>query len=638
MGTVEFYKYMKGQAMDRGSLYHGSVTDREKLIDFLEMNDWFGLKNAANPEKRVLKGREKLLVPEDTAQLLSGHLNLWLDGYRKSNREKVSLLIDFGKERFPQTMEFYQEFVGEQRCETDISSWRLLDFLLFYLPREICEMNAEEMELLAGKLDGEATRSVSELFARFNRWTQVKTGNSGWGYKYEYRKKRQDLGAYTVEGFSVMAYCVFNDEHWEKENLLQKACESAPFANLWAFIAMHFVCALRSTDIVRLPMPDIGEEPVVFRERLLNREIPRPERFSRELQLRVSYSPKHPNKTARYSHIPELKIFIPSSLERPLGIILAVAASHRGDVKPGEPFIRADRNRTRTCQFFGQAFIGACQGKGFASIRANKSYLQGLEKTAATGDGHAKGYMIAALARSHKGGIGKLPDVTDIYLKDATFSGYTPEFIAREMFERGVFGFVPHLLLEVYAGSDYTSLNVSTQTKLIKEIGIRPSGVEELVRLNDRALLKAREVVAEMLSPGTDVACILQQIASGEAAGKQTGSLCARIAGGFPCAYPVRQGCTGCRYEIYTKTVLHHLASEYFRMRKLAGMEDGWRYQRIIRDLILPVTGEYLACIKESDWDPDMEFMSSILERGLKGYDYSGEQTGRGGLQQVPGC
>ncbi|MCD8143809.1 MAG: hypothetical protein LUD79_00465 [Oscillospiraceae bacterium] len=67
---------MKGWAMDRGALYHGSVADREK----------------------------------------------------------VSLLIDFGKERFPQTVELYQEFVGKQRCKTDISSWRLLDFLLFFLP------------------------------------------------------------------------------------------------------------------------------------------------------------------------------------------------------------------------------------------------------------------------------------------------------------------------------------------------------------------------------------------------------------------------------------------------------------------------------------------------------------------------
>jgi hypothetical protein len=50
-----------------------------------------------------------------------------------------------------------------------------------------------------------------------------------------------------------------------------------------------------------------------------------------------------------------------------------------------------------------------------------------------TSGSQPKGYMLAALARSHKSGFGTLPETTDIYLKDAKFSGYRPEFIAREM-------------------------------------------------------------------------------------------------------------------------------------------------------------------------------------------------------------
>lgn len=56
--------------------------------------------------------------------------------------------------------------------------------------------------------------------------------------------------------------------------------------------------------------------------------------------------------------------------------------------------------------------------------------------------------MLAALARSHKGGIGTLPEITDLYLKDAAFSGYSPEFILMEMFERGILGFIPAMMLE----------------------------------------------------------------------------------------------------------------------------------------------------------------------------------------------
>lgn len=66
--------------------------------------------------------------------------------------------------------------------------------------------------------------------------------------------------------------------------------------------------------------------------------------------------------------------------------------------------------------------------------------------------------MMAALARSHKGGIGTLPEITDVYLKDANFTGYSPEFILREMFERGIFGFIPAILLEMYQGKRTGSL------------------------------------------------------------------------------------------------------------------------------------------------------------------------------------
>ncbi len=148
-----------------------------------------------------------------------------------------------------------------------------------------------------------------------------------------------------------------------------------------------------------------------------------------------------------------------------------------------------------------------------------------------------KGYMIAALARSHKGGIGTLPDVTEVYLKDAAFSGYTPEFIAKEMFERGVFGFIPHILLETYAGEVYKGLGVDRQTTLIKSIGISPSGIEGLAELAGKSYQMAKETVAELAIGRADICLILQRIASGAAPGKDTESLCMLSACGYPCRW-----------------------------------------------------------------------------------------------------
>ena len=140
----------------------------------------------------------------------------------------------YGEEILPRTTAFYREYISGENLADDISAWRLFDFLLFHLPGEITVLNPEEMEKLVDTLDVEATRAVSELYAGFNAWMQKKLGISGWQYRFEYRKKREETEAYTVRQFSSMAYCLFNEEWWKQQGLLEKSCESAAQANLRA--------------------------------------------------------------------------------------------------------------------------------------------------------------------------------------------------------------------------------------------------------------------------------------------------------------------------------------------------------------------------------------------------------------------
>lgn len=223
----------------------------------------------------------------DDAETLSENLGLWFRAYRRENAEKLRLLIGFGMEKLPWSVSRYQEFVFREQAENNLSAWRLLDFLLFHLDDELNSTGSAAIDRIAGLLDREATREVSILFERFYRWLQENHGISGWSYHYVYRRKREDLAAYTLKEFSTMAYCVFNEECWRKESLVEKACGSPAYANLWAFIAMHFVCALRSTDIVRLPKPELREAGSSFREKVLNGEDCHPEDISEELTLRT---------------------------------------------------------------------------------------------------------------------------------------------------------------------------------------------------------------------------------------------------------------------------------------------------------------------------------------------------------------
>lgn len=635
--TVDFYQMVFLEAEERGSLYSGNRTDMEKLARFMDMNDWFGMRGKIQERSRATSaGRDPLMIEDRIAGLLVSRLKLWLDAYGRSNCEKLELLARHGSKIFPETASGYASYIREAGMENEISAWQLLDYLLAELPKELADMSQEETERLLDGMDKELPLVTVKLFARFYEDMQARSGRNGWVYRFHSRNGKMETGAYSLRDFSRMAYCVFNEECWRKNFMVEKACSSGHDANLWIFIAMHFVCGMRGTDIVRIPKPELpccGEE---FRKLALEDGIDDPGLFSRDIQLRMRYKTYHPHKTAAHPGVPEIKLFIPASLEKPLGMILAVAASHCDGVEAGGPFIRADRSIVSIRKFFGEAFADALHGKNFASRKANKSYLQGIELVGGLDDADApKGYMVAALARSHKGGIGTLPDITEIYLKDAAFSGYTPEFIAREMFERGVFGFIPHILLEAYAGEGYRKLNVGSQTELIRQIGISPSGIEKLAGLADRSFMLAKESVAALVDGREKLFSVLQRIAAGAAAGKDKGSLCLMTACGYSCQRPESAACIGCRYEIFTKAVMHHLVKEYIRMRGKFADADGWRYKEIIKSAVLPMAGELLKTVREMYPDADMELMTEIMEGGMNGYDGCGQSGRRDRLQQV---
>jgi hypothetical protein len=230
-----------------------------------------------------------------------------------------------------------------------------------------------------------------------------------------------------------------------------------------------------------------------------------------------------PNKTGRFSLIPDVKFFVAESLKEPIGIMLAIALSHH---EKGDKCIRPAAEINHIKAFLGDDFAEIAGKRRFMTRRANKAYIQGIEATAEVEPGSAKGYMLAALARSHKGGIGELADMTEVYLRECGVSQASkPDFILREMFERGIFGFIPALLLNEYCHEDYRKLGVSGQTKIIKMIGLSPMQLESIVSSIDRSMDRAEKAVGEILSMVDNskeaVHKVLQNLCAGEIPAKQ---------------------------------------------------------------------------------------------------------------------
>lgn len=597
---------------------------RDELVEFAADNAWFGADILSSDEIFFASiGNEKYFMRKTDECLLAPYIQLWLASYGKSAQDKLRILLKKISDNYPVTGGLLSKFLSSEYPSDYNAGWILVDFLCSALSSEIIDANDEGIDSLAARVDKELPLNSARMFSAFLAYLRSKRKlDNGWAYQFGPRGGAQDNSAYPVDSFLRMAYIVFNRDAWEAGRLREKALSSEVYANLWLFVAFHFVCGWRGSDIVRIPMPTLPYSGKAIREHLSDGSFDC-NSLLEEMELRLRYVPMKPNKTKDFN-VPALKLEIAESLREPFGFIFSAAASYHDDTSPGDTFVRRAGCFVELQGFFGADFVSSCGNKGFSTRRANKSYLQGIEAAAGNAPGKPKGYMLAALARSHKNGYGALPQTTEIYLRDARFSGYSPEFIAREMFERGVFSFIPALLLDMYEDGHYEKLPVAEQTKLIAEVGVSPSGLEELTSTVQYALAKAHQAVSEIIARPQQmresVESILQNIASGNATGRQDGFLCLMTAAGFGCTDTDRSCCIGCGYEIYTKTILRLLISECMRLsdkKKSANKTESARCKAILKKAVLPAISEILHSAERLYPDAELRPLLLEIERGL---------------------
>jgi hypothetical protein len=608
-----------------GSLYRNSKADKRAVVEFMDVNGWFGMEHSV--VKRTIH------MADNDLSAVRGRLALWLSAFRKPDADKTTILLDYFKDKYPETCKLYAVFMSGSEMTDSPSAWKLLNFLFSEIDKEITEYGENEMEALVGRLNNGATRKAAKLFAGF---INIKKHDgeviSPWTYDFGIRDTPAVVNdAYPFEDFARMAYCVFNEEAWERNGLIEKAAQNRAYADTWLFVALHFVCALRASDMKRIPAPALPYDRETVLSKIVGGLFTKKEASAivADMEIRLRLNPLYPSKTEHHGNeVTEIKLFVPESLAAPLGCILAIALAHRPEIRTGGVFVRSAFSLNNLRAFFGDDFIEALGCNGFSTRRCNKSYLQGIEFAGNDEPGKPKGYMLAALARSHKGGIGKLSEITGAYLKDARFSGYSPEFIIRQMFERGVFGFIPAALLEMYAGERYIKLPVPDQTRLIGELGLAAHQIENLAEAVKAAMIKSRKAVGEAMRNrklfAENIGDMLQNIAAGAAPGRQNGFLCLMSAAGLPCPFPGRDGCIGCGYEIYTKAAVYTLMREHARLNHVklsAEPADAWRYGLILEQGIFPAVKEILTSVKLLYPGVDICGLTNIVEVALDGID-----------------
>ena len=597
--VVDLKNYLERILVELGA---ATIKHREKVSGFLLDNEWFG----------VSINLDDYTISEKDAEVLKNHIKDYL-----TTPPGIKSMEGIFSKKFPSTSELFVQFAEEEKL-SETNRFYLLDFLAYYLTKDLFLYGDAEVETLVEVATEVLTKSQGNILIQFIKWLLNK-GVTRYRVSFEMTKRytiESANGAYELDEYLGLMYYLFNENYIIKNDMLCKAANSKNYADTWLYLGLHFICALRSTDLERLGHPKLTREPLEVLEAVVDGTWSSSEarRTLLSITTRLTYLNLTPNKTKNASNVAQLKFHVPESCQVLIGTLLAICEAHfqlQIPYNAENPLIRQIKTYEKITSYMGEEIGNLFLERNFSSRSANKSYLQSVAMLAddvleEKSELNIKGYFLAALARSHKGDFNEFAQTTTTYLKDAQLGQLKPEMVAKELFERGVLSMIPSMLLTIVTRGKYKKLSPSQQTQMIKSLDLTPIEIEKTLELSIRADSRSQQALKTLVENNVDpeqLLTICHRIGNGEAFSKQGESMCLLSALGKLCPYDDRQHCVGCQYELQTKSTLLLLIGEFNRLnkqyQKLKNELERGKVRAILEKQIKPCLTEMLQALSE---------------------------------------
>ena len=597
--VVDLKSYLERILVELGA---ATIKHREKVSGFLLDNEWFG----------VSINLDDYTISEKDAEVLKNHIKDYL-----TTPPGIKSMEAIFSKKFPSTSELFNQFAEEEKL-SETNRFYLLDFLAYYLTKDLFLYSDAEVETLVEVATENLTKLLGNILIQFIKWLLNK-GVTRYRVSFEMTKRytiESANGAYELDEYLELMYYLFNEDYIIKNDMLSKAANSKNYADTWLYLGLHFICALRSTDLERLGHPKLTREPLEVLEAVVDGTWSSSEarRTLLSITTRLTYLNLTPNKTKNASNVAQLKFHVPESCQVLIGTLLAICEAHfqlQIPYNAENPLIRQIKTYEKITSYMGEEIGNLFLERNFSSRSANKSYLQSVAMLAddvleEKSELNIKGYFLAALARSHKGDFNEFAQTTTTYLKDAQLGQLKPEMVAKELFERGVLSMIPSMLLTIVTRGKYKELSPSQQTKMIKSLDLTPVEIEKTLELSVRADLRSQQALKTLVENNVEpeqLLTICHRIGNGEAFSKQGESMCLLSALGKLCPYDDRQHCVGCQYELQTKSTLLLLIGEFNRLnkqyQKLKNELERGKVRAILEQQIKPCLTEMLEALSE---------------------------------------
>ena len=597
--VVDLKNYLERILVELGA---ATIKHREKVSGFLLDNEWFG----------VSINLDDYTISEKDAEVLKNHIKDYL-----TTPPGIKSMEGIFSKKFPSTSELFVQFAEEEKL-SETNRFYLLDFLAYYLTKDLFLYSDAEVETLVEVATEVLTKSQGNILIQFIKWLLNK-GVTRYRVSFEMTKRytiESTNGAYELDEYLELMYYLFNEDYIIKNDMLCKAANSKDYADTWLYLGLHFICALRSTDLERLGHPKLTREPLEVLEAVVDGTWSSSEarRTLLSITTRLTYLNLTPNKTKNASNVAQLKFHVPESCQVLIGTLLAICEAHfqlQIPYNAENPLIRQIKTYEKITSYMGEEIGNLFLERNFSSRSANKSYLQSVAMLAddileEKSELNIKGYFLAALARSHKGDFNEFAQTTTAYLKDAQLGQLKPEMVAKELFERGVLSMIPSMLLTIVTRGKYKELSPSQQTQMIKNLDLTPVEIEKTLELSIKADSRSQQALKTLVENNVDpeqLLTICHRIGNGEAFSKQGESMCLLSALGKLCPYDDRQHCVGCQYELQTKSTLLLLIGEFNRLnkqyQKLKNELERGKVRAILEKQIKPCLTEMLQALSE---------------------------------------
>lgn len=599
---------------------------RNNLLDYCNENNWWGLEYVNCDEIPIDGQKMGIAVAREDALQMKDQISLWLHGYGQPNDRKFEIVIEKYSRRYPNTITQLIRY-EQQVHPADKALVDMAQYLCLLLQSDLAELSDTDIERTViepfGQSASLASCDILTDFLRFSGYTQRR-------FVFARTGQQMDITAYRVKDFAVMVAHIVNDEVIRDCDLVQKAVANKKYADMWLFVALHVYASWRSTDYVRMIAPWLPYAPEEILERAQKGDLSAKEkkRIAENFIATNSLVSDVPNKTKGTSYVPKLYFWCPQSCLESFGLILAIGAAHYQMCPSANTFVNPVKHWTVVKQFFGERFLAACGNRSFSGRRANKSLMQCVEFVGREEDQLTPtvAYHLASIMRSHKLSYGELSETTDIYLRDAAFAGLTPDYVAYQMWERGVCSFVTDVMLKMCYGDRYTRLTVAQQTKAIASMGLTPVQIANTLERVQKAEDYACEVVRDVCQSSKSIEHALKQIALGRGTGKDPDGYCLCKAAGMDCRYKDRLNCMGCKYEIRTKALLLRYAVVHQGLIRANGAESETERERcmyLCRTITYPAMQEILAHLDvESTADENLlyrQLIQEVVAHGITG-------------------